>query len=112
VKIAIPLADGRLSTHFGHAEQFALVEVDAESKRIIGTERLSSPPHEPGALPRWLHKQGADLIIAAGMGHRAQQLFAQNGVEVVLGAPGDDPEMVVSTYLSGTLRTGENPCDH
>jgi predicted Fe-Mo cluster-binding NifX family protein len=112
VNIAIPLADGRLSLHFGHAEQFALVEADAESKQILKTEKLSPPPHEPGVLPRWLHEQGAEVIIAGGMGHRAQQLFAQNGIKVVLGAPGHDPETVVSAYLSETLQTGENPCDH
>jgi len=27
VKIAIPLADGRLAMHFGHCEHFALVDV-------------------------------------------------------------------------------------
>jgi len=112
VKIAIPLADGRLATHFGHAGQFALVEVDADSKQVLKNERLSSPPHEPGVLPRWLHEQGADLIIAGGMGHRAQQLFAQNGIKVVLGAPSNDPESVVTDYLNKTLQTGENPCDH
>jgi len=112
VKIAIPLADGRLATHFGHAERFALVEVDADSKQVLKTERLSPPPHEPGVLPRWLHEQGAHVIIAGGMGYRAQQLFAQNGIKVVVGAPGNDPESVVSDYLNGTLQTGENPCDH
>jgi len=112
VKIAIPLADGRLSTHFGHAQQFALVEVDGDSKQVLKSERLSPPPHEPGVLPRWLHERGADLIIAGGMGRRAQQLFAQNGIKVVLGAPGNDPESVASAYLSGSLQTGENPCDH
>jgi len=52
------------------------------------------------------------VIIAGGMGYRAQQLFAQNGIKVVVGAPGNDPESVVSDYLNGTLQTGENPCDH
>jgi ATP-binding protein involved in chromosome partitioning len=112
VKIAIPLADGRLSMHFGHAGQFALVEADADTKQILKTHQLPAPPHEPGVLPRWLHEQGADMIIAAGMGHRAQQLFAQNGIKVVLGAPGHDPETVVSAFLNETLETGENPCDH
>jgi ATP-binding protein involved in chromosome partitioning len=43
------------------------------------------------------------------MGQRAQGLFAQNGIAVVVGAP---PEKIVSLFLEGTLVTGENSCDH
>jgi len=111
MKIAIPLADGRLCMHFGHCEQFALVETD-EQNNIVNTALLSPPRHEPGVLPAWLHEQGANVIIAGGMGMRAQQLFAQNDIRVVVGAPGEEPEQLVSAYLSGTLETGDNICDH
>ena len=112
MKIAIPTAGGRLAAHFGHCEQFALVEVDQNSKTISGVEYLAPPPHEPGVLPRWLHEQGADLVIAGGMGRRAQGLFRENGMQVVVGAPADTPESVVTSYLSGTLEVGQNVCDH
>jgi ATP-binding protein involved in chromosome partitioning len=111
MKIAVPLADGRLCMHFGHCEQFALVEADEQNK-IVNTTLLTPPPHEPGVLPRWLHEQGADVIIAGGMGQRAQQLFAQNNITVAVGAPAEQPEQIVSAYLSGTLKTGDNACDH
>ncbi|NLX99973.1 MAG: chromosome partitioning protein ParA, partial [Rhodopirellula sp.] len=52
MKIAIPLANGRLSMHFGHCEQFALVEADAQSGKILDTKLITPPPHEPGVLPR------------------------------------------------------------
>ena len=112
MKIAIPLADGRLCMHFGHCEQFALVAVDAQSKEILGTDALTPPAHEPGVLPRWLHEQGADVILAGGMGQRAQQLFAQNGITVVVGVPSGTVEEVTTAYLNGTLQAGENICDH
>jgi predicted Fe-Mo cluster-binding NifX family protein len=112
MKIAIPLANGKVCMHFGHGEQFALVEVDEASKAITATSYLTPPPHEPGVLPRWLHAQGADAIIAGGMGQRAQALFAQNGIKVVVGAPAETPEDVVAAYLSGTLKVGQNVCDH
>jgi len=111
MKIAIPLVQGRLSSHFGHCEQFALVEMD-ENNNIVGKVLEEPPAHEPGALPAWLHEHGAGVIIAGGMGRRAQQLFAQNGITVVIGAPAETPEQLVSAYLSGTLETGENLCDH
>ena len=112
MRIAIPVANGTLCMHFGHCEQFALIDVDEASKAVTGTEHLTPPPHEPGLLPRWLHEQGANVIIAGGMGQRAQGLFAQNGIKVVVGASGDTAENVVSAYLNGTLRVGQNVCDH
>ena len=86
--------------------------MDEQNKTVIDTTLHEPPAHEPGALPRWLHEQGANVIIAGGMGQRAQQLFAQNGITVVVGAPADQPEQLVAAYLSGTLETGENVCDH
>ncbi len=112
MKIAIPLVNGQLSMHFGHCEKFALVEVDDASRKATGTTLLTPPPHEPGVLPRWLHEQGANLIIAGGMGQRAMQLFAQNNIQVIVGAPVDTPENLVAAYLSGTLVAGTNACDH
>lgn len=112
MKIAIPLAAGRLSMHFGHCEQFAILEVDEQNKTVTNTTLHEAPAHEPGALPRWLHEQGATVIIAGGMGQRAQQLFAQNGITVVVGAPSDTPEAIAQAYLTGTLQAGENICDH
>jgi ATP-binding protein involved in chromosome partitioning len=111
MKIAIPLADGRLCMHFGHCQQFALIET-AEDNSIVSKTLLTPPPHEPGVLPAWLHEQGAAVIIAGGMGSRAQQLFAQNQITVVVGAPAEQPEQLVASYLNDTLQTGVNTCDH
>jgi len=112
MKIAIPLAQGRLAMHFGHCEQFALIDVDTDKKEIIGETLETPPPHEPGVLPRWLHEKGADIIIAGGMGSRAQSLFSQQGIEVVIGAASEEPEKIVTAYLEGTLAAGDNICDH
>lgn len=112
MKIAIPLADGKLSAHFGHCERFALIEVDAKEKKILQREDIVPPPHEPGLLPKWLAERGANLIIAGGMGQRAQALFCENGIEVIVGAPTETPENLANSYLAGTLQSGENVCDH
>jgi len=112
MKIAIPVMDGKLCAHFGHCDQFALLDVDAEAKTVTGTRMLTPPPHEPGVLPRWLHEQGANLIIAGGMGSRAQSLFAENGITVVVGASEGTPEALAKQYLDGTLASGANVCDH
>ena len=112
MKIAIPLAGGRLAMHFGHCEQFALIDVDETSREHRSTAVLDAPPHEPGLLPRWLHEQGADVIIAGGMGQRAQQLFAERDIRVIYGVPSDTPETIVESFLNGTVTSGKNLCDH
>ena len=75
IKIAIPLAEGKLCMHFGHCETFALIDVDLEQRKIIGRVDLTPPPHEPGVIPKWVAAQGAGLILAGGMGQRAQDIF-------------------------------------
>jgi predicted Fe-Mo cluster-binding NifX family protein len=46
------------------------------------------------------------------MGERAQTLLRQNGIEVIVGAPVENPETLVKQYLSGSLSAGANTCDH
>ena len=111
MKIAIPTVQEKLCLHFGHCEVFTIYNVD-ENKNITSKEVQTPPPHEPGVLPKWLGEQNVDIIIAGGMGMRAQQLFVQNGVQVVVGASPEDTEKVVKEYLIGSLVTGDNVCDH
>ena len=113
MKIAIPLAEGRLSVHFGHCQEFALFDVDIEKKEIIGQEREPAPEdHEPGALPNWLIDKGVNMVIASGMGSRAIGILEQRGIKVNIGTPSDEPEKVIKLYLDGSLELGENICDH
>lgn len=112
MRIAIPLTAGKLSEHFGHCDQFAIIDVDNASKDIKSQELVDPPSHEPGVLPRWLAGLHVGLIIAGGMGQRAQQLFTQNQIDVLVGAAAESPEALVSAYLNGTLESGENICDH
>lgn len=109
-KIAVPVAGEVLCNHFGHCEQFALVQIQAGL--IAGQELLTPPPHEPGLLPRWLGDLGINLIIAGGMGQRALTFFAEKGIKVITGAPRREPEALVRDYLAGSLVSGQNVCDH
>lgn len=112
MRIAIPIAEGQIAMHFGHCAQFALVDVDEESKEITGGEVVDAPPHQPGLLPPWLAERGVNLVVAGGMGSRAQQIFAQHNIEVLVGAQGGSPEEIAKAYLDGSLATGQNVCDH
>jgi ATP-binding protein involved in chromosome partitioning len=109
--IAIPMADGEFCPHFGRCERLALVEVNEASGDLVGITEEVPPPHEPGVLPFWLRERRVDVVISGGMGPRAQQLFARDGIQVVVGTTADTPENLAAAYLSGMLRPGENACD-
>ena len=103
MRFAIPLADGKLAVHFGHCASFALLDVDPEGKSVMIREDVEAPPHQPGLLPPWLAERGVNRIIAGGMGQRAQALFAEHGIEVIVGAPIEAPETLVAHCIAGTL---------
>jgi ATP-binding protein involved in chromosome partitioning len=111
-KIAVPVVEGRLSSHFGHCDEFVFFDVELEKRKIVGQEKATPPPHEPGVLPAWLGEKGANMIIAGGMGTRAQDLFRENGIKVLIGAPTEEPGKIVESYLAGTFVGGDNICDH
>ena len=110
MKIAVPCSDGKLSPHFGHCSVFAVADV--ENGVVNAVSEHVPPPHEPGVLPGWLEKLGVEVILAGGMGARAQAIFMEKNIKVITGAPQLPPEEVVSAYLAGSLQTGENLCDH
>ncbi len=110
MKFAIPTVGKKLTEHFGHCECFAIVSVN--DKSIEKVEYLDPPVHQPGVYPRFLAEAGVDAILASGIGQRARQLFAQNNIEVIVGIQGGSPEELVMQYLSNTIISGNNPCDH
>ena len=112
MRYAVPVSDGKLATHFGHCQHFALIDVDEATKTILHKELVASPGHQPGLLPVWLAEEGASAVIASGMGSRAQALFRENHIQVIIGALGDDPEQIVLDYIQDALATGDNICDH
>lgn len=110
MKIAIPISNNQLSSHFGHCESFAVFTV--EDGKILNEETLDPPVHEPGSHPRFLHEQGCSVVISGGMGGRAQELMHANGIKTVVGVAPLPPRELVSCYLEGKLESGTNRCDH
>ncbi|HYF76143.1 MAG TPA: NifB/NifX family molybdenum-iron cluster-binding protein [Symbiobacteriaceae bacterium] len=110
LRFGIPMEAGRLSPHFGHAPQVALVDADPETQTILRTELLQAPPHAHGVLPRFLKEHGAQVIIAGGIGGGAVTLVQQLGMDLLAGAPADTPETLVKAYFEGTLVTSHNQC--
>ena len=112
MRFAIPVTERKVAAHFGHCSHFALFDVDETTKAIVKREVMPSPGHQPGFLPGWLAEEGVSVVIASGMGSRAQALFRENRIDVVIGVLSDDPDKAVLDYIKGELATGDNICDH
>jgi ATP-binding protein involved in chromosome partitioning len=110
VKIALPVENGNVTSHFGHSPHFGIFE--ARGKVIVGETYVEPPPHSPGVLPAWLAEQGVKVVLASGLGQRAISRFEDAGIEVVYGVPIGPAREAVTAYLNGTLKPGENVCDH
>jgi predicted Fe-Mo cluster-binding NifX family protein len=112
ITIAIPSTEGRLHGHFGGCREFTFVQADTGQRKIVGIRPVTPPPHAPGLFPRWLHEQGASVIIAGGIGRHALELFAQQGIQVRAGEPGTAVEALATAYLHGQLMNEPEGCPH
>jgi predicted Fe-Mo cluster-binding NifX family protein len=112
MRIAVPVTDGEVSSHFGRCERFLLADIDPERKEVLERTLADPPEHSPGTFPRWLSEQKVEVVIAGGMGPRAQGLLAAEGIRIVPGAHGRDPDEAVQAFLEDRLEAGENVCDH
>lgn len=112
MKVAVPVSEGLLSPHFGHCQVFTVFAIDPDNQQILESETLTPPPHEPGLFPKWLGEMGVDLVLAGGLGPKAQSLLSEQGIDAIAGCPALEPKTVVQQYLSGSLSTGKNACDH
>ncbi|HOC39250.1 MAG TPA: NifB/NifX family molybdenum-iron cluster-binding protein [Thermodesulfobacteriota bacterium] len=101
----------QISMHFGRCPYYTLVDVDGEAVKAVNV--VANPyfnNHTPGVVPRFIHSQGANVMIAGGMGPRAIDLFTGFGIEVATGVGGQAGN-VLEAYLAGKVQ-GIVACSH
>ena len=108
MRIAISTDGDSVSPHFGRCPSFTIVDI--EEGNIIKKETVDNPGHHPGFLPQFLRERNVNYIIAGGMGQRAVQLFAQEGIEIIVGVSGTIDD-VIRKIANGTLEGGESLCE-
>jgi len=109
MKVAISTENGYVSAHFGRCPAYTLVEI--QNGRIVAREEIPNPGHQPGFLPEYLSAKGIGVIIAGGMGPRAQGLFAEKNIQTIIGIQGPIDE-VIDKFLRQELEGGQDLCDH
>jgi len=82
MKVAISTDQGFVSAHFGRYSSYTTFEV--REGKILSKEEIPNPGHQPGFLPQFLSEKGVNCIICGGMGPRAQGLFSDKNIEMIL----------------------------
>ena len=109
MKVAISTDMGYVSAHFGRCASYTIVDI--QEGRMVNREEIPNPGHQPGFLPQFLSERGVNVIIAGGMGPRAQGLFAQKNIETLIGVQGPI-DTVIAQFLKQDLEVGEDLCGH
>ncbi len=107
MKIAVAAMGNTVAQHFGHCENF--IFFDTEDGKITGVNSVPNPGHRPGFLPNFLADNGAEVVIAGGMGGGAVDIFNERNVEVIVGASGD-AQAATGAYLKGELKSTGSIC--
>ena len=113
VKIVIPVADEkgeRVSAHFGRAPYYGWFEVT--SGRIVDRGVALNDSSHFGGIglpPERMMALGADVVISAGMGMRAIQMF-QNSTVAVLQAINESTEKSIKDFVEGKLEELTEGC--
>jgi len=101
--------ESHVSPHFGRCPYYMLIDVEnQEIKSLTYIENPFRQHHNPGQIPAFISEQGAEVIIAGGMGRRAINYFNSLGIEAVSGASGTALRSL-GLYLLGDLQ-GAEPC--
>ncbi len=109
MRVAISTDGDMVAPHFGRCEAYTIVDIeDGESKEAT---RIPNPGHEPGVLPGYLAERGVNCIVAGGMGPRAEMLFGEKNIQILVGVSGTIADTIESLRL-GALRGGESTCEH
>lgn len=109
-KLAIPLDNGSLSHHFGHAPEFRFYQI--EDNKIVATDVKNPPAHAEGTIPRWLMAEGVTDLLVGGIGPKAIQILNDANINVYVGVEAGDGDTLANKFVSDDLKFGQNYCHH
>ncbi len=109
ILIAIPSTtpgglEAPLGAHFGHCDVYTMVSV--ENDEITAVKVIPPMPHQQGgcmAPVQYLADNGANKLIAGGMGFRPLMGFNQVGVDVFFGGDHQTVGEAVKAFIAGQL---------
>jgi len=110
IKIAFPLKENILSSHFENCSNFQIYSIEHGS--IVKEDLIPAPLHQPDLIPIWLAEKNVSDVIAADIGLNAIKILTRHKINVFAGVKAKDTKILVQEYLDGILETSGNLCDH
>lgn len=107
MKIAIATDNNSVSAHFGRCPFYTIFDI--EEGEIVNRIEVPNPGHATGTIPKFMNDKGVNVMIAGGMGWRAQEFFKEFGIETLMGITGKIDD-VIEKIKKGTLKGGESLC--
>lgn len=115
MRIALPIADGKFSTHYGRAQALSLHDIDLGSGKTSDLGLKEFPEEGTCSAAPWVAAQGVEVLLVGGLGAGAARGLGEVGVKVFAGIEEEDPAKVVEMFLAGLaqakeLAPGESLC--
>ncbi|MCQ1534167.1 dinitrogenase iron-molybdenum cofactor biosynthesis protein [Methanosarcina sp. KYL-1] len=114
MKVCVPTRDnngieGIVEQHFGKAPTYTILDIDSREVSVIpnNSEHMGGV----GLPPEYLFRNGVEIMLCAGLGYKALQMFESYGIRVFVGAGGTVRD-TIEAWESGLLKdaTSENTC--
>ena len=102
LKIAIGLNGQNVADHFGHCNDFRIVEV--ENGVVVNQEELFDDVHVHQERPKFLKDKGVDVLIMKTMGKGAYNRLVALDIKCI-DAQDKTVDEALSAYLNNTLTT-------
>jgi predicted Fe-Mo cluster-binding NifX family protein len=102
-RVAIPLADNKLSEYFGQCSHYEIFEI--ANKTIQSSKVESHSIKEIEKIPDWVAQKGITDVITYKIDKRYIALFGNTKINLFVGVPMDTPETLIESYLNGTLKS-------
>jgi predicted Fe-Mo cluster-binding NifX family protein len=109
MRVAVSTESGEVAQHFGRCSHYTIANIG--DGRVLSKQIISNPGHEPGFLPQYLADRGVECIIAGGMGSKAESLFRERNIGIIVGVTGK-VDSVLESLAQGKLESSASMCEH
>jgi len=107
MRIALPVADGKFSTHYGRAQALSLHDIDLATGTILDAGLKAFPEEGTCSAAPWVAAQGVEILLVGGLGAGAAKGLGNAGVKVFAGIEEASPTKIVEMFLAGLVQAKE-----
>ena len=102
-RVAIPIAQGKLSPLFGQCNHYEIFDI--EDQEVL-RDSIEIPPGKTlPELPEWAASQGITDVIVHKVDKQIIQLFSAFKINLFVGIPMKAPREIIHDYLEGNLKS-------